>query len=79
MRFYEVYQGEELQATLIVHDDGRKEWEWIRHEWQGSDELQTAVDDQRDQGPLPWRNSLPWCWRLASVTYPTESYFCLRQ
>jgi hypothetical protein len=33
MRFYEIYQGEELQATLIVHDDGRKEWDWIRHEW----------------------------------------------
>ena len=39
MRFYEIYQGEELQASLIVHDDGRKEWDWIRHEWQASDDL----------------------------------------
>ena len=40
MRFYEIYQGEELQATLIVHDDGRKEWDWIRHERQGSERPQ---------------------------------------
>ena len=52
MRFYEIYQGEELQATLIVHDDGWKEGEWIRHEWQGSDDLKPAIEQAVDADPL---------------------------
>jgi hypothetical protein len=51
MRFYEIYQGEALQATLIVHDDGRKESERIRHEWQGSDDLKTAIEQATDADP----------------------------
>jgi hypothetical protein len=51
VRFYEIYQGEGLQATLIVHDDGRKEWEWIRHEWQGSDDLKAAIEQAADADP----------------------------
>jgi hypothetical protein len=51
MRFYEIYQGEELQATLIVHDDGRKEWDWIRHEWPGSGDLKTVIEQAADADP----------------------------
>ena len=51
MRFYEIYQGEELQATLIVHDDGRKEWDWIRHEGQGSGDLKTVIEQAADADP----------------------------
>jgi hypothetical protein len=51
MRFYEIYQGEELQASLIVHDDGRKEWDWVRHEWQASDDLKTAIEQAADADP----------------------------
>ena len=51
MRFYEIYQGEELQASLIVHDDGRKECEWKRHGWPGSGDLQTAIEQAADADP----------------------------
>jgi hypothetical protein len=51
MRIYDVYQGEELQASLIVHDDGRKEWDWTRHPWQGSDDLKTMIEQAADANP----------------------------
>jgi len=51
MRFYEIYQGEELQATLIVHDDGRKEWDWMRHEGPGSGDLQTVIEQAHADRP----------------------------
>jgi hypothetical protein len=51
MRIYEIYQGEELQASLIVHDDGRKEWDWTRNEWQGYDDLKTMIEQAADADP----------------------------
>ena len=62
MRFYEIYQGEELQATLIVHDDGRKEWDWMRHEWQGSGDLKTVIEQAADADPQAER------WTYQSFT-----------
>ena len=51
MRFYKIYRGGELQATLIVHDDGRKEGEWIRHERQESDDIKTTIEQAVDADP----------------------------
>jgi hypothetical protein len=54
MRVYDVYQGEELQASLIVHDDGRKAWQWHRHERQGQewyDTLTTSIERAVDEDP----------------------------
>ena len=51
MRFYEIYAGEELQASLIVHDDGRKEWDWARHGREGSGDLQTVIEQAADADP----------------------------
>jgi hypothetical protein len=51
MRVYEIYQGEELQASLVVHDDGRKEWDWTRHEWPGDDDLKTMIEQTADADP----------------------------
>jgi hypothetical protein len=51
MRFYEIYQGEALQASLIVHDDGRKEWNWMRHEGPGSSDLKTAIEQAAEADP----------------------------
>ena len=63
MRFYEIYQGEELQASLIVHDDGRQEWEGIRHEWQGSEELKTAIEQAADADPQAER----WTYQTLTI------------
>ncbi len=63
MRFYEIYQGEELQASLIVHDDGRKEWDWIRNEWQGSDDLKTAIEQTADADPQAER----WTYQTLTI------------
>ena len=63
MRFYEIYQGEELLATLIVHDDGRKEWDWIRDEWQGSDDLKTAIEQAADADPQAER----WTYQTLTI------------
>jgi hypothetical protein len=62
MRFYEIYQGEELQASLIVHDDGRKEWNWMRQEWPGSGALKTAIEQAADADPQAER------WTCQSLT-----------
>jgi hypothetical protein len=62
MRVYEIYQGEELQASLIVHDDGRKEWDWTRHEWQGYDDLKTMIEQAADADPQAER------WTYQSFT-----------
>jgi hypothetical protein len=63
MRFYEVYQGEELQATLIVHDDGRKEWERVRHEWQGAEDFKTAIEQAADANP----QAELWTYRTLTI------------
>jgi hypothetical protein len=63
MRFYEIYQGEELQASLIVHDDGRKEWDWVRHEWQASDDLKTAIEQAADADPQAER----WTYQTLTI------------
>jgi hypothetical protein len=62
MRFYEIYQGEELLATLFVHDDGRKEWDWMRHEWQGSSDLKTVIEQAAEADPQAER------WTYQSFT-----------
>ena len=56
MRIYDIYQSEdqEIGASLVVHDDGRKEWDWSRNEWQGQvwyDDLKTAVEWAVDHNP----------------------------
>jgi hypothetical protein len=62
MRLYEIYQGEALQGSLIVHDDGRKEWDWMRHDWPGSDDLKTAIEQAADADPQAESGkSLLWC------------------
>jgi hypothetical protein len=61
MRFYEVYQGEALQATLLVHDDDRKEW--VRHEWQGSEDLKTAIEQAADADPQAER----WTYQTLTI------------
>jgi hypothetical protein len=63
MRFYEIYQDEELQASLIVHDDGRKEWDWIRDEWQASDDLKTAIEQAADADPQAER----WTYQTLTI------------
>jgi hypothetical protein len=63
MRFYEIYQGEELHASLIVHDDGRKEWDWIRNEWQASDDLKTAIEQAADADPQAER----WTYQTLTI------------
>jgi hypothetical protein len=63
MRFYEIYQGEELLATLIVHDDGRKEWDWIRDEWQASDDFKTAIEQAADADPQAER----WTYQTLTI------------
>ena len=51
-----INHGEELQATLIVHGDGRKEWDWMRHEGQGSGDLKTAIEQAIDADPLGFQS-----------------------
>lgn len=51
MRFYEVYHGEALQATRLVHDDGRQEWERIRHAWPGAEDLKAAIERAAEADP----------------------------
>jgi hypothetical protein len=63
MRFYEIYQGEELQASLIVHDDGRKEWDWIRNEWQASDDLKTVIEQAANADPQAKR----WTYQTLTI------------
>ena len=63
MRFYEIYQDEELQATLIVYDDGRKEWDWIRDEWQASDDLKTSIEQAADVDPQTER----WTYQTLTI------------
>jgi hypothetical protein len=63
MRFYEIYQDEELQASLIVHDDGRKEWDWIRDEGQASDDLKTAIEQTADADPQAER----WTYQTLTI------------
>ena len=63
MRFDEIYQGEELQASLIVHDDGRKEWDWIRNEWQASDDLKTVIEQAADADPQAER----WTYQTLTI------------
>jgi hypothetical protein len=58
MRVYDIYQGEELQASLIVHDDCRKEWQWHRHERRGQDwydTLTTGIERAVDEDPAAER------------------------
>ena len=62
-RFYEIYQGEELQASLIVHDDGRKAWDWVCHAWQASDDLQTAIEQAADADPQAER----WTYQTLTI------------
>jgi hypothetical protein len=63
MRLYEISQGEELQATLIVHDDGRKEWDWVRHEGQESGDLKTAIEQAADADPQAER----WTYQTLAI------------
>jgi hypothetical protein len=62
-RFYETYQGEELQASLIVHDDGRKVWDWMRHAWQASDDLKTVIEQAADADPQAER----WTYQTLTI------------
>jgi hypothetical protein len=55
--------SEELQASLIVHDDGRKEWDWIRHEWQGSGDLKTMIEQAADADPQAER----WTYQTFTI------------
>jgi hypothetical protein len=54
---------EELQATLIVHDDGRKEWDWMRHEGQGSGDLKTAIEQAAEVDPQAER----WTYQTLTI------------
>jgi hypothetical protein len=63
MRFYEIYQGEALQATLIVHDDGRKAWDWLRHKWPGSGDLQTVIEQAAEADPQAKR----WTYQTLTI------------
>jgi hypothetical protein len=46
-----------------VHDDGRKEWDWICHEWQGSGDLQTAIEQAADADPQAER----WTYQTLTI------------
>jgi hypothetical protein len=63
MRLYEIYQGEALQGSLIVHDNGRKEWDWMRHDWPGSDDLKTAIEQAADADPQAER----WTYQTLTI------------
>jgi hypothetical protein len=46
-----------------VHDDGRKEWDWIRHEGQGSGDLQTMIEQAADADPQAER----WTYQTLTI------------
>jgi hypothetical protein len=46
-----------------VHDDGRKEWDWIRHEWQGSGDLKTMIEQAADADPQAER----WTYQTFTI------------
>src|SRR4029453_13870533 len=63
MRCSEIFHGGELQVSLIVHDDGRKAWDWVRHAWQASDDLQTAIEQAADADPQAER----WTYQTLTI------------
>ena len=76
-RFDAISQGKALQATLIVHDDGRKEWDGIRHDGQGSDDLKTAIEQAAEADPQAESGtSLLWCITALSSPYRRFSHGC---
>ena len=56
MRTYDIYNTQEqFQVTLIVHDDGRKEWDWSQTAWQVElwydDDVTPALERALDDHP----------------------------
>jgi len=46
----------------LLHDNGRKEWDWTRHECQGSGDLKTVIEQAADANPQAER------WTYQSFT-----------
>jgi hypothetical protein len=48
---------------LIVRNDGGKEWDWIRHEWPGSGDLKTVIEQAADADPQAER----WTYQTLTI------------